>query len=188
MANNESLDESRRSVTQWTLVKTFSYGVAVGTMTLALYRFVRRRRLPNPHKLQASLLPMLRADAEVRATVGSSLRPGLLSAYAYGGGLKWKLPLAGKSGKKAHKDWRKYLPLEYQPWRLRMLFQIIGDKSTGLVSLETEPAGRRGVGPHMSYLFIDFTDGQRLIVKGTADNIDNIVEYHQIDNHHVLKA
>lgn len=175
--------ETKQSVTRWMLVKTFSYGVITGTMSLALYRLVGRWRLPNPRKLQASLLPMLRADAEVRAAVGSSLRPGLLSAYAYDGGLKWKLPFVGTRQQKNIKNWKNYLPLTYRSWQLRMLFQVVGDKSTGMVTLETEPAGYKGVGPHISYLFVDFNDGQRLIVRGTPDKIDSIIEYQHIDNH-----
>ena len=93
---------------RWSPVALFSSGVALGVVAMATGPTLRRWGSPRPNRVFASVLPMLRANNEVcvcvcvcvvppsfsplfkvRDLVGSTLKPGLFRAYAYGGGLQW---------------------------------------------------------------------------------------------------
>jgi hypothetical protein len=109
---------------------------------------------------------MLRANKEIRHNVGSSLHTGLLSATSYGGGIHLTRPRISHT-------WTSLLPLGYEPLNLKMLFQVIGEKGSCLVSLQTQGEANR-----YKYLFVDFNDGQRLIVKeNVVSRKDILTEY-----------
>lgn len=109
---------------------------------------------------------MLRANSDVRSLVGTYLQKGQLSAHSYSGGLHWKLP--------QFSSWTSLLPVGYKPLSVKLLFQVIGDKNTGLVSLEMDRQD-------FKYLLIDFSDGQRLILKGKDNSSKGTsLEYRQL--------
>lgn len=165
----------------WTLSKTFSFGFLSGLALLPLVRYYQRWRLPKPSKLQSSILPMLRANSEVRGAIGSSLRPGLLSAHSYRGGLTWRLPRT--MGQRS--ILRSLVPLSYQSPSLEALFQVIGEKGAALVTLRTETAASISHDNTniLKTLCVDFKNGERLVVKGNLDEANSeasTVEYHNI--------
>ena len=114
---------------RWKTAKIFTYGFVAGLLCLRAVRLVQKFRLPRPAKIQTAVLPMLRANREVRHYVGSSLKPGLLSVHTYTGGIRWRYPRISRPF-----NLKQALPLYYQPWAVRMLFQVIGDNSTALVT------------------------------------------------------
>lgn len=152
---------------RWSKLKIFTYGLATGVMVFPLIRLSRRMSLPNPKALKTSLLPMIRANNEVRSSIGSSLNPGLLSAYSYGGGLQWRLPSLKKGG---------LSPLTYSSPKLSLLFQLNGDRGSGLVTVETSRSSKkRG---YVDTLMVDFSNGERLVIKGeTSFNDSTPVKY-----------
>lgn len=174
---------SEVKTSRWVLLKTFSYGLITGLVCLRAVRFYQKWRLPKTHKIQSAVLPMLRANTEVRAHIGTSLKPGLLSTYAYTGGIQWRLPYMDKERK-----WTSLIPVTYEPWSVQMLFQVLGEKGAGLVSLETESASSRGRGDGnpvstLKWLVVDFNDGQRLIMKDmTAGQRESAIEYKHLND------
>ena len=52
-------------------------------------QLVRRYYYPSPERAFNFVLPLLRANEEVRKAVGAHLKPGLFRAYSYAGGLGW---------------------------------------------------------------------------------------------------
>uniref|UniRef100_A0A1X7VRE9 Uncharacterized protein n=1 Tax=Amphimedon queenslandica TaxID=400682 RepID=A0A1X7VRE9_AMPQE len=165
MAASEKPEKTTKYSKWWSVSKTFSYGFILGISLLPAIKFYQRLRLPKPRKLQSSLLPMLRANNEIREAIGSSLRVGLLSAHSYRGGLVWTLPTI----RRGPSFLRSLLPFRYQPPTLEVLFQVIGDKDTAMVSLMTEtPADARRHGKELRSLHIDFNNGARLVLKGST--------------------
>ena len=170
MAASEKEEKTTKYSKWWSASKTFSYGFIFGIALLPAIRFYQRLRLPKPSKLQLSLLPMLRANNEIREAIGSSLRVGLLSAHSYRGGLVWTIP-AIRGGRSILTS---LLPFRYQPPTLEVLFQVIGDKDTAMVSLMTEtPANARRDGKELRSLHVDFNDGARLVLKGSTSDASN---------------
>lgn len=172
---------SEVKTSRWILLKTFSYGLITGLVCLRAVRFYQKWRLPKTHKIQSAVLPMLRANTEVRAHIGTSLKPGLLSTYAYTGGMQWRLPYMDKE-----KKWTSLIPVTYEPWSVRMLFQVLGEKGAGLVSLETKSGSGRGHGDGnpvsgLKLLVVDFNDGQRLVIKDvTIGQRESVIEYEHL--------
>lgn len=156
----------QKSVSRWTVVKTFSCGFIAGVLYIRALRLVQKWRLPSLAKIQASVLPMLRAHQEVRGAVGTSLRPGLLSAVTYSGGFKWKWPQISRNF-----SYKNALPFDRTPWTVQAIFQVIGDKSTALVTLETLPAAKQRGVTELEFLAVDFNTGERLIVKNSAKQL-----------------
>ena len=104
---------------KWSPVALFSSGVALGVVAMATGPALKRWGSPRPDRVFVSVLPILRANnevcvrvclclcvcvcvscitcptlpwlcrLEVRDLVGSTLKPGLFKAYAYGGGVRW---------------------------------------------------------------------------------------------------
>ena len=149
---------------RWKTAKIFTYGFVAGLLCLRAVRLVQKFRLPRPAKIQTAVLPMLRANREVRHYVGSSLKPGLLSVHTYTGGIRWRYPRISRPF-----NLKQALPLYYQPWAVRMLFQVIGDNSTALVTLETHPDTGRGGVVRYRLLTVDFNSGERLVLKGSRE-------------------
>lgn len=172
---------SEVKTSRWILLKTFSYGLITGLVCLRAVRFYQKWRLPKTHKIQSAVLPMLRANTEVRAHIGTSLKPGLLSTYAYTGGMQWRLPYMDKE-----KKWTSLIPVTYEPWSVQMLFQVLGEKGAGLVSLETKSGSGRGRGDGnpvsgLKLLVVDFNDGQRLVIKDmTIGQRESVIEYEHL--------
>ena len=159
--------ETKAGTSKWTTVKTFTYGFIAGLVYFRAVRMFQRWRLPSLSKIRAATLPMLRANHEIRLQVGSSLKPGLLSAHTYTGGLRWKLPRMTKPF-----NLRAALPFYHDPWAVRMLFQVVGEESTALVALETQPDSLSGEGGGViryKFLTVDFENGERLVLKGRSE-------------------
>lgn len=162
------------SSSTWKLAKSFTYGVLTGVALPFVVRLYHKWRLPNPRKIQSTLLPMLRANTEVRASIGSSLRPGLLSAYTYRGGIKWRVPAWSNK-------WSSLSPVTYQSWHLQLLFQIIGDRGVGMVSVQTESSNSKKGRDQLKSLLLDFSNGERLVLKGEMlTAAGTLVEYKEI--------
>lgn len=164
MADDKSSSTSWSWRSRLTTVKVFTCGFVAGLLYLRSVRVLQRLRLPSLARIQTSVLPMLRANSEVRHHVGSSLKPGLLSAHAYTGGLQWKYPRLGRS-----LNWRQALPFYHQPWGVRMLFQVIGEHSTALVALETQTDSQHTGVVRYKMLTVDFNSGERLVLKGDSE-------------------
>ena len=158
--------EDKSWSSRWKTAKIFTYGFVAGLLCLRAVRLVQKFRLPRPEKIQTAVLPMLRANREVRHYVGSSLKPGLLSVHTYTGGVRWKYPRINRQF-----NIKEALPFYHQPWGVRMLFQVIGDSSTALVTLETQPDARRGGVINYKLLTVDFNSGERLVLKGSKEQI-----------------
>ncbi|CAI8036908.1 hypothetical protein GBAR_LOCUS20677 [Geodia barretti] len=79
----------REKKDRWSPLTTFSSGVALGVISMAISPALRRWKSPRSDRVLSSVLPMLRANSEVRQMVGASLTPGLFRAYSYSGGVKW---------------------------------------------------------------------------------------------------
>ena len=160
---NNMVGEARWHSSLWNTTKLFTYGLIAGLVYTRALKLYQKWRLPSATVVQSSLLPMLRANEEVRAKVGSSLKAGPLTAYSYSGGLRWRIPRVSQRQK-----WSGLVPVEWDPWALQMLFQVIGEKSTALVTLETK-AGKLAEFsplPRFKFLMVDFRSGERLVVKG----------------------
>lgn len=155
---------TRKYLSRWNTLKIFSYGVISGLACARALRLYQRWRLPNVRKIQSSVLPILRANEEVRGKLGSSLKVGLLTGYSYSGGLRWRLPRVNK-----RQRWSGLVPVEWNPWALRVLLQVIGEKSAALVTLETQPIKQAlfGSTSGFNFVMVDFKTGERLVVKGT---------------------
>ena len=57
---------------------------------------------------------------------------------------------------------------------LQVMFQLLGDKSTGMVSLRVDRRplfGRAGRGDMYSSLAVDFKNGERLILSGEPNQV-----------------
>ena len=173
------MSSTTNRASKWFTMKTFAFGFVTGIVCLRAVRVYQTWCLPSAKKIQLAILPMLRANNEIRRNIGSSLKPGLLSAYAYRGGLKWRLPYLGKGS-----SWLSIIPFFYKPWSISMLFQVIGNKETGLVSLETLPASDRTHGETVGIksVLVDFKDGQRLVLRGNVTQSGESVEYEHISD------
>ena len=158
--------------------KAFAYGFLTGIAFLKAVRFYQRWRLPSFNKVQSSVLPMLRANQDVRQVIGKNLKPGLLSGYAYMGGFRWSLPYFGKKA-----NFSSLIPFTYEPWTLQVLFQVVGEKETGLVSVATLPGGKKDFGSDfgLKLVYVDFRDGQRLVLRGSVHQSSNFVEYEKLN-------
>ena len=168
--------KTRTKITsKWMLAKTFGLGFVSGIVFLRAVRFYQIWRLPNTTEVQSIVLPMLRANQDVRSVIGTSLRPGLMSTFAYTGGIKWRLPYVDKRS-----GWSSLIPFSYEPWGLRSLFQIVGENEAGFVTVETLPGGKKDLGSNIGFklICVDFKNGQRLVLRGTADQNRTFLEYH----------
>ena len=167
MAESKERGEPATVLSRWATVKIFAYGIIACMVCSRAVRLSQKWWLPSISKIQASTLPMLRANHEIRQQVGSSLRPGLLSAHTYTGGLRWKLPRLSQPF-----SLRNALPIHHEPWAVRMLFQVVGEHSTALVALETQPNSLSVGGGVLRYKFltVDFDSGERLVLKGRAEH------------------
>ena len=156
------------------VIKSFTCGLLAGLACFPALRYYRKWRLPTPKKIQSAVLPMLRANADIRKMLGTSLEPGLLSTHSYQGGYQWKSPRFNKTD-----SLKSLIPFSYKPSSIRLLFQIIGDKSAGMVSLEMT-SGATNRYDLYKYMIIDFNDGQRLILKGDEKSIATSQEYKEL--------
>ena len=68
----------------------FMAGFSSGLAVVGVARLIRRYSHPSPDYVFNSVLPVLRGSGEVRAMVGSQLKPGLFRAYSHTGGLQWR--------------------------------------------------------------------------------------------------
>lgn len=143
-------------------IKTFTYGFITGLVFLRLSRYYQVRRLPNITRLQSAALSMLRGNQDVRQTIGTMLKPGLLSFHDYTGGINWRRP-------RISRKLSSLIPVTYEPWGIRMVFQVIGDVQSGFITMETLPGGRRDWGSDIGVktLSVDFHNGERLVLRGS---------------------
>ena len=155
--------EARSFASLWNTTKIFTYGLIAGLACTRALKLYKKWRLPSVRTVQSSLLPMLRANEEIRVKVGSSLKAGPLTAYSYSGGLRWRIPRVSRRQK-----WSGLVPVEWDPWALQMLFQLIGEKSTALVTLETQhdQSAKFSPLPRFKFVIVDFESGERMVVKG----------------------
>ncbi len=167
--------DSKGTISKWKLAKTFSLGFVSGIIFLRAARFYQVWRLPKVMKVQSSVLPMIRANQDVRQVIGKNLRPGLLSTFAYTGGINWRIPYFSKKS-----SWYSLVPFTYEPWGLRTLFQVVGENETGFVTVETLPGGKKDLGSNIGLraIYVDFKNGQRLVLRGVADQNKTFLEYH----------
>ena len=74
---------------QWSRLAVFATGFTSALGLVYVAQLVRRYYHPSPERAFQTVLPILRANEEVRKAVGTQLRPGLFRAYSYAGGLGW---------------------------------------------------------------------------------------------------
>eukprot|EP00731_Ephydatia_muelleri_P016942 Em0010g40a len=104
----------------------------------------RSLAFPNPNHALMSVLPTLRANPEVRSIVGSNLKPGLFKTYSYIGG--------------------------FRPRAQQTMFQVCGEHSSAMVTLQVPPQSK-GIPVQCKTLIVDFANGERLVLKGTAESV-----------------
>ena len=75
---------------RWSKLAVFATGFTSALGLVYIAQLVRRYYHPNPERAFQTVLPILRANEEVRKAVGTQLRPGLFRAYSYAGGLEWR--------------------------------------------------------------------------------------------------
>lgn len=125
------------------VVAAYALGIGSGVAAVYAVYLARRFALPNPSHALMGVLPTLRANPEVRSVVGSNLRPGHFKAYSYIG---------------------------IRPRILQVMFQVCGEHSSAMVTLQTLS---RSKGSPIEYktLIVDFPNGERLLLKGTGENV-----------------
>ncbi|KAI6658110.1 hypothetical protein LOD99_15823 [Oopsacas minuta] len=156
-------------LTHWDSAKIGIYlggvGTAIGVgLTGRVYRLFT---LPSAERVVSEVMVLLRANPEVKVHVGTTLRTGQFKAYAYGGGAKLQTPVT-------RDRWIPRWPLVMRPKNLQVMFQVLGDKSTGMVSLQVDRRplyGGKGRRDQYSSLAVDFRNGERLIISGNPADI-----------------
>ena len=138
-------------------------------------RLYQTWRLPSIKRVCSAVLPRLRANQDVRNTIGKNLDIGLLSNYTYNGGIQWIRPRFGSSISS-------FLPFTYQPWSLQVFFQVVGESEAGFVTVETLPGGKKELGLDIGFktIMVDFSNGQRLVLKGAVKQSQEFVEYEKV--------
>lgn len=74
---------------KWSRLAVFTAGFTSALGLVYSAQLVRRYYYPSPERAFNFVLPLLRANEEVRKAVGAHLKPGLFRAYSYAGGLGW---------------------------------------------------------------------------------------------------
>ena len=168
--------DSNRRNSQWAKTKTFALGFIGGILFVRSLRLYQTWRLPSLNRVCSAVLPRLRANQDVRNNIGNELNIGLLSTYAYNGGIQRKPPSKKLS-------LASLLPFTYTPWSLQVLFQVVGENESGFVTVETLPGGTKDpLGSDIGFktITIDFRDGQRLVLKGPVEQHQKFIEYNRL--------
>ncbi|KAL5468707.1 hypothetical protein EMCRGX_G029816 [Ephydatia muelleri] len=126
------------------IVTVYLAGVGSGLAAVGAFFLSRRLAFPNPNHALMSVLPTLRANPEVRSIVGSNLKPGLFKTYSYIGG--------------------------FRPRAQQTMFQVCGEHSSAMVTLQVPPQSK-GIPVQCKTLIVDFANGERLVLKGTAESV-----------------
>ena len=138
-------------------------GIVTAGMGVGAYLLARRYSSVQPDALFDDALRRVTRNPTLKRALGTGVKPGKFKAYADTGGLV----VDGRRGSK----WLGILPRpSWQASGLQMLFQINGDKGSGMCSVEAQkPRGHARY--KITSLGVDLSNGDRVVLIGQPEDL-----------------